>query len=263
MNRFLSKNLIPLLFPVIVMGCTVAERLMHGDIQGAAVEGGTAVVTAGVRTVVKLAQNTDEVNVSQEYYIGRGVAGNVFMKYKRLDDPALNRYVRLVGDNVAKASTGVEVKDGKQPYKGYFFAIVDDNQVNAFSAPGGFIFITKGALRAMQTEDELACVLGHEIGHVIDRHGVKYVLKQKNFSIPFETAAEEVAARSPELIGNLAKQFGGMCGDLAKKAAGGMGTEYEDLADRMGAKFAARAGYNPKSMIEFLSRTHHGEDIKE
>ncbi|MEK7469632.1 MAG: M48 family metalloprotease [Planctomycetota bacterium] len=267
MKKLFGKNLIPLLFPVIVWGCTALQRAAHGDFTGAAVEGGKAVVGTGIRMIEKYCEDTDQVNISQEYYVGRGSAANVFSKYKRVHDPALERYVRKVGETVGRAakSSGAVGLDGaalQEPYKGYFFAVIEDRHVNAFSAPGGFVFITTAALRAMKTEDELACVLAHEIGHVMDRHGIRYVLEQQKFSIPFEAVGEEVAARSPELVGKYAKQFTGMCGELATKAAGGLGTEYELKADELGAKFAANAGYDPQGLIEFIKRTRHGEDLK-
>lgn len=263
MKRFLSRYALPLLLPLAVVGCNVLDALRRGDIAGAVFYGAEAVYEGGKKTVAKMAENQDQVNISQEYYIGRGVAANVFQKYKRYDEPKLNLYVRKVGDNVAKASRGAEAPGAKQPYKGYFFAILDTPAVNAFSTPGGFIFITRGALQAMKTEDELACVLAHEIAHVTGRHGIKYVIKQRSYAIPFESFGEVVAERTPALIGNMAKQLGGMCGDLAKKAFKGMGKEFELEADSYGTIFASRAGYDPKSMVEFLKRTHHGEDIKE
>jgi predicted Zn-dependent protease len=266
MKRFLRNWFLPAVFPFAVWGCTVLQHLAHGDVQGAAVEGGKAVVSAGIRTIEAYCNNKDQVNLSQEYYVGRGTAANVFAKYKRVHDKDLETYVRRVGETVARGAPsaggkGLDNDDLKEPYRGYFFAIIEDRHVNAFSAPGGFIFITTAALRAMKSEDELACVLGHEIGHVMDRHGVRYTLEQKNWSIPFEAVGQEVAARSPELIGKYAKQFTGMCSELATKAAGGMGVKYEKKADELGARFAARAGYDPNALKEFIRRTRQGEDL--
>jgi len=267
MKRLFSRNLIPLAFPLLVWGCTALQQAARGNFTGAAVEGGKAVVGTGIRMIEKYCEDTDQVNISQEYYIGRGSAANVFSKYKRVHDQGLERYVRRVGETVGRAakSSGAKGLDNstlQEPFKGYFFAVIEDRHVNAFSAPGGFVFITTAALRAMKNEDELACVLGHEIGHIMDRHGIKYVLQQNKFNIPFEAVGEEVAARSPELVGKYAKQFTGMCGELASKAAGGLGSDYELKADELGAKFAANAGYDPAGLIEFIKRTRHGEDLK-
>jgi predicted Zn-dependent protease len=261
MKKHLLRLLIPLSIPVAVLGCDALQRLAAGDTSGA--------ISSGVRTGVdvvaagwKAAKTPDEINPSQEYYIGRGVAANVFTKYKRYNDPKLARYVRLVGGNVAKASEGYHEPGLINPFKGYFFVILDTPQVNAFSAPGGFVFVTIGAIKAMKTEDELACVLGHEIGHITDRHAMKHVLEQKKFTIMVQGAGEALAARSPGMIQELTKELTGICSDLTSKTIGGMGEDYEERADSLGAIYAAKAGYDPTTMLEFLKRTRHGEDLK-
>ncbi len=262
MKKHMLRNILPVAAPLIFVGCQMINNILHGNVSGAIGEGVSMVNEAGQIDKQKKAENQDQVNISQEYYIGRGVAANVFQKYKPCQDAKLNEYVRLVGENVAKASRSVEITDAKQPYKGFFFIVIEDSSVNAFSAPGGFIFVTRGALNGMRTEDELACVLGHEIAHVVDRHGIKYVLEQKNNAVPFQVAGAVVASRTNRLVGELAKNLAEMCGDLANKAMGGMGEKYELAADKYGTIIAARAGYDPTAMPEFLKRTHHGENLK-
>ncbi|NUN48351.1 MAG: M48 family metalloprotease [Candidatus Brocadiae bacterium] len=267
MRKFLSSNLVVLLFPVVVVGCEAIGMALRGDVTGAMASGTRDGIEIAGKIEAELAKTADEVNVSQEYYIGRNVAANVFAKSKRVTDPALNRYVRMVGENVAKATKGTDARGLNnaqlmEPYKGYFFAILDDNQVNAFSAPGGWVFITMGALRAMENEDELACVLAHEIGHVMDRHGIRYTMEQKKFGVPLQVLGEAAAARSPALVGELAKSLSGMGNELMSKAMGGMGVDYELTADALGARFASRAGYRPGALVDFIRRTRHGEDLK-
>ncbi|MCC6738438.1 MAG: M48 family metalloprotease [Planctomycetia bacterium] len=257
-----SRSLVPFAAPLLLVGCQMINNLLHGNVQGAIGEGVSMVNEAGQIDKAKRAENQDQVNISQEYYIGRGVAANVFQKYKPCQDAKLNEYVRLVGENVAKASRSVEIKDSKQPYKGFFFIVIEDSNVNAFAAPGGFIFVTRGALMKMRSEDELACVLAHEIAHVVDRHGIKYVLEQKENAVPFQVAGAVIASRTNRLVGELAKTLADMCGDLANKAMGGMGEKYELAADKYGTIIAARAGYDPHAMPEFLKRSHHGENLK-
>jgi predicted Zn-dependent protease len=107
---------------------------------------------------------------SQEYYVGRGVAANAMFdadgRYVGLydKDQNLEEYVALVGLSVALES------DRPETFKGYHFGVVNSPDINAFAAPGGFIFVTTGALKLMANEDELAGVLSHEIGHVNLRH---------------------------------------------------------------------------------------------
>src|SRR6185436_514659 len=107
---------------------------------------------------------------SQEYYVGRGVAANAMFdgmgRYIGLydKDANLEEYVAMVGLSVAMES------DRPDTFKGYRFGVMASNDINAFAAPGGFIFVTTGALKLMENEDELAGVLSHEIAHVNLRH---------------------------------------------------------------------------------------------
>src|SRR5258708_4837268 len=114
---------------------------------------------------------------SQEYYVGRGVAANAMFDsqgtYVGLydKDANLEEYVALVGLSVALES------DRPETFKGYHFGVVNSSDINAFAAPGGFIFVTTGALKQMENEDELAGVLSHEIGHVNLRHPEEHANK--------------------------------------------------------------------------------------
>lgn len=92
-------------------------------------------------------------------------------RYRVLRDRALTRYVALVGNAVAAHSDRPDLR--------YYFAVLDADEVNAFAAPGGFVFVTRGALRLMRDEAALGGVLGHEIAHVALRHGVDAIKAQK------------------------------------------------------------------------------------
>lgn len=252
MRKIISRHAMPFVFGLTLLGCGV---ITPGGINwGKGIE---IIGETGAKIIIAECKNVDDVNISQEYYVGRGVAASVFKKYKRYKDPSLDEYVRMVGLNVGM---GAKMEGLKTPYKGYFFAILDDESVNAFSAPGGFVFITLGAVKKMANEDELACVLGHEIGHISDRHGMKQTIEKKRFSIPLQEITKETAARSPAVISKLAEQMGGMVGDLADGAFNGFGVKYELRADELGTIFAAKAGYDPKAMAEFVKRTRQGED---
>src|SRR5438552_315512 len=101
---------------------------------------------------------------SQEYYVGRGVAANAIVATQGLQIGDLEDYVNRVGMTIALAS------DRPETFKGYYFAVLRTETVNAFAAPGGFVFVTTAAIKRMNTEDELAAVLAHEIAHVNLRH---------------------------------------------------------------------------------------------
>ena len=110
-------------------------------------------------------RSAPKLNESQEYFMGRAVAALAIEKSQLYtSDAALERYVSLVGHSVAFES------DRPETYKGYTFGVLDADEPNAFCAPSGFIFVTKGLLKQMKSEDELAGVLAHEIAHVALRH---------------------------------------------------------------------------------------------
>lgn len=117
---------------------------------------------------------TDEItkkydfNLVQELILGRAVAYGLLEKFnnKICTDEKLNNYVNLVGQSVAKSAS-------KRPQVKYRFGIIDSDEINAFACPGGYIFVTTGLLKILSNENELASVLGHEIGHVEHGDGLK------------------------------------------------------------------------------------------
>lgn len=108
--------------------------------------------------------------LADELVIGRSVSYALLQKYdsKINTDPALNEYVNLVGQSVAKASSN-------RPNINYKFGIIDTDEINAFAAPGGYVFVTTGLLKVLSNENELAGVLAHEIGHIEHGDGLRDV----------------------------------------------------------------------------------------
>jgi predicted Zn-dependent protease len=180
-----------------------------------------------------------------EREIGRGVSANLLSQYPLYDDAGMTRYVTLVGAVVASQSD--------QPDWNYRFGIIDTPEVNAFSTPGGFIYITKGTLAQCKSEAELAGVLGHEIAHVALRHGAKAVEGEnlKKFGILVGSTAAEAA--SGYKMTDTA--FTGIVDELTD----GMllrprDRDQEIEADRIGERYAAAAGYYPFGLRDFLVR---------
>ncbi|WP_428623529.1 M48 family metalloprotease, partial [Sedimenticola sp.] len=101
-------------------------------------------------------------DVEAEIKVGREIAARILGRFGVLEDARLTRYVNLVGKSVALNASRPEIE--------FRFAILDTQSVNAYAAPGGYIFVTKGALDLMQDEAELAGVLAHEIAHVTEKH---------------------------------------------------------------------------------------------
>ncbi|HIO96708.1 MAG TPA: peptidase M48 Ste24p, partial [Leucothrix sp.] len=105
------------------------------------------------------------ISKDQELAMGAQAHKSVLKQYKRYNNPALQSYVNNIGQVLARKSHRNNI-----PYK---FTVLDDPSVNAFALPGGYIYVTTGILAYLNSEGELAGVLGHEIGHVTARHGAR------------------------------------------------------------------------------------------
>ncbi|HYA88649.1 MAG TPA: M48 family metalloprotease, partial [Nitrospirota bacterium] len=110
----------------------------------------------------------DEVitsDITEEVRLGREVAARIIARFGLYDNPELMKYVNLVGNVLAIYAARPELE--------FHFAILNTDEINGYSAPGGYVFITRGAIANMQDESELAGALAHEIGHVVEKHAVK------------------------------------------------------------------------------------------
>ena len=108
-----------------------------------------------------------ELTDDEEARLGEQVSDKIRTKYGVVQDPSVHRYVALVGNTVARKSARPGLK--------WNFIVLDTDGVNAFAAPGGFLFVTRGMLALVRSEDELACVLAHEVAHVAKKHGLKTI----------------------------------------------------------------------------------------
>ncbi len=174
---------------------------------------------------------------SQEVRVGRQEDPKIRKEYGVYDDPALQAYVSEVGQKLARAS--------HRPGLEYHFTVVDSPEINAFALPGGYIYITRGILAFMNSEAELAAVLGHELGHVTARHSVQ--------QISAATAAQVGAS----ILQIFVPQARGGLGDAVIDLLGGAllagyGREHELEADRLGAEYLARTGYDPQAMVQVV-----------
>jgi len=151
--------------------------------------------------------------------------------------PMLRAYVESIGQNLAAASA--------RPGIAWHFEITDQTEVNAFALPGGFVYITRGILERMNSEDELAAVLGHEIAHVAARHGASQISKAY--------IAQVGLVATTILAGPTAGPVAGDLANIAVYAAmQGYSRDAEREADSLGFEYAAHAGYNRKGAVDLL-----------
>ena len=197
----------------------------------------------GADKVVKGAMLVNDLNISpeQERQIGATVSERIRQRYGVVQDPAVHRYVALVGTALAQSSA--------KPALAWQFIVLDTDGVNAFAAPGGFIHVTRGALGLMQNEAELAGVLAHELIHVTEQHTINAIKKSKMA----EFGIDEGAARAPG--GGLSQLAISAFADKATELVlAGFGRSEEIESDTKGLALANKVGYAPTGLSTFLQR---------
>lgn len=171
----------------------------------------------------------------QEMAIGQASAAKLINVFGLYDNLEMTKYVNLVGNAVARQS-GRSVQ--------YHFAILDTEVVTAVSLPGGYIFLTRGALANLKNEAELAGVLAHEVAHIDRRHLEKEVRAQKTADFAKSEAATHVPAGA-ELV-NIA-------GTIVTRALTlQVSRDKESEADKVGTEISSKAGYDPAGLRNFL-----------
>src|SRR5688572_110978 len=176
------------------------------------------------------------VSEGQEIQMGQQAAQEVAQSIGFVDDPELQSYVAGIGKRMAAKS--------ERPDLPWEFHVVNDASVNAFALPGGFIYVTRGLLTHMNSEAELASVIGHEIGHVTARHSVNQISKQQVANIGMMLGM----ILRPELrnYGNLAEVGMGL---LFLK----YGRDAERQADELGLRYLTRGAYDPRPMVDVFT----------
>lgn len=173
---------------------------------------------------------------ADEEKLGREVAGRLLGAAALVQDDALQKYVNKVGRYVAAQS--------ERPDLNWTFGVIESPSVNAFAAPGGYVFVTRGLYALLQNEAELAGVLAHEIGHVNARHHVRLMQKQRVVSMGQEFLTQKAGKEDvKKLVGNGAE----ILARSLDKAS-----EFE--ADRLGIYYATRAGYDSYGLPAVLDR---------
>jgi predicted Zn-dependent protease len=189
-------------------------------------------------TVKKVQKANADVNEPQEITLGEGIASNLLGAAPLLDNPAVQQYVNRIGRWLALQT--------ERPNLPWQFGVLDDNDVNAFAAPGGYVFITKGLLAQMNSEAELAGVLAHEISHVLRKHHLQALKKGAQTELLSDLAND--ALRNNGSDPRLAK----LVSAGTEVYARGLDKDDEFEADRMGVVIAARAGYDPYGLPAVL-----------
>jgi predicted Zn-dependent protease len=176
-----------------------------------------------------------QITEAEEIRLGASVSQTVRARYGVVQDPAVHRYLAMVGALLVQKST--------RPKLPFTFIVLDTDGVNAFAAPGGFVHITRGALALMSSEAELAGVLAHEIVHVTEKHTIKAVQKSK----AIQMGAQETVTGNPELFKKIVDK-------MSEMVLAGFGRSEELESDKVGVVLADAGGYAPAGLSDFLKR---------
>jgi len=184
---------------------------------------------------------THEFTEKEETDIGRIVAARILATYPLSSHEKVQKYLTLVGNTVAAYSP--------RPALDWHFSVLNSEVVNAFSTPGGYIFVTSGALTQMHSEAELAAVLGHEIAHTTQKH-ILNEIKRNNVIAAGVDLAQSSASSGSWLNDDMARKIGQTA--YEKLFTTGLSRQDELEADRLGLGFATDAGYRASAVVGFL-----------
>lgn len=185
---------------------------------------------------------SDMADLEAEVLFGRDLAARILGNYKASRDPGLIRYVNLLGKGLALYSGRPELE--------FHFIVLDSSEINAFATPGGYIFITAGALHRMENEAQLACVLAHEIAHVTQKHVVRRLDIKGEDDSSFSALSSAIGSSTAAVRTLIEQSLDEAATILFEK---GYKLKEEMEADRVGIQIAALAGYDPTQLGRFLS----------
>jgi len=196
----------------------------------------------------KVAESRQDLTPEQEYWLGRAVAAQILSRYPALDNEKANAYLNRLGQAIALHSLMPET------FGGYHFLLLNTDEVNAFAAPGGLIFVTKGLIGLISGEGELAAVLAHEIAHVQNRDAVG-AIQQSRLTKALTEAGKEEAGRygSGRVPPELVKSFSDSVTEVTTALLiNGYSRDQEYAADAAAKDILDRSGYDKRCLFVVL-----------
>ncbi|WP_372678024.1 M48 family metalloprotease [Desulfosarcina sp.] len=243
----LSVGILPL--SGLLSGCKTLETV---STIGAKVGSATGMLTESQAQSIEksgkaVARSFEDITPEQEYYIGRTVGAQILEKYNTYPNKQATDYINLIGQSLARAS------DLPETFGGYHFMIQDSDEINALAAPGGLVFVTRGILRCCHTEDAVAAVLAHEIGHVQHRHGLQAIKKSRITSALTTLGLEGTKTFGGQELSELTETFEQSISDITQTLINnGYSRKFEHQADLDAVIITKRLGYDPHGLVDML-----------
>jgi predicted Zn-dependent protease len=219
----------------------MSRRHIHALLLAAAL-----LAACGTQVVNPVTGKTERSVMDEQTEVAEGAKAHqeVLQEYGVYDNAKLQGYVNDVGQKLAAQSHRANLK--------WTFTVLDSKEINAFALPGGYVYVTRGIMAYLESEADLAGVMGHEIGHVTARHGAQRATRQKNAGIGVIAATVLGAVLEAGGVSgatNIASQ-------VSQSAAAGYIASYsrdqESQADELGAEYLSRNRYDPQNMVDVI-----------
>jgi beta-barrel assembly-enhancing protease len=262
---------------VLLSGCAMFAALLSGD-WGTAIAEFTKIAAAAIQDLAD-GKVAEEYAPSQEYYIGRGVSAAVVDAYPPADlnDPNVQRQIVYLnelggfvressfdvtrdgaelGGHVSRDAKAIERIENLTLFRGLHVGLLATDEVCAFATPGGFIWISMGAIAMCQTEDELAAIICHELGHIMMNHGMDQYRQANQGGIADSRWAQAAFGDDNELFAQFGRLITSFADDLISS---GYSRDQELEADNWGTRALAASGFDPSAMETMLKRVREYE----
>ena len=236
-------------FVLALAGCDTVNQLVEVGTSAAVASGHLSAAQAQSinKSTAAVVKTFEDITPEQEYYIGRTVAATCLSRYPAQDDARLNAYLNLLGQTLSRFSSRPET------FGGYHFLLLKSDDINAFAAPGGLILVTRGLVNCCATEDELAAVLAHEIGHVQNRDGLRAIrtgrLNGALTTLATEGAKNLAGPQLAEVTSAFDESINEITGTLINS---GYSRRQEFQADAAAVEILRAAGYPPSALLAML-----------
>jgi predicted Zn-dependent protease len=207
-----------------------------------------AIFLGGCTTVYNEATGRKEMVVitsDQESAIGRDVNKSILKQFKPSNNIMMARRLENVARRIAAVSDRKDIE--------YNFQVVESNQINAFAVAGGYVYATTALMKAVESDDELAGVMGHEVGHIAARHPVKRLEASMGYSVLYAVAVAVINPGSEQDIQRV-RDIQQIANLTYRMVELGYSRNDEMAADSLALRYTKRAGYNPKAVLTFMEK---------